>query len=83
MPPNASYPNHIKHLRARFGLTQARLAELMGTAHDIAACDAAYVALSRRLSLPLVTTDEPLVHHLAGTGLDVRWLGAWPEPCEL
>jgi predicted nucleic acid-binding protein len=55
----------------------------MGTAHEITACDAAYVALSRRLSLPLVTADEPLVHRLAGTGLDVRWLGAWPEPCEL
>jgi predicted nucleic acid-binding protein len=55
----------------------------MGMAHDITACDAAYVALSRQLSLSLVTADEPLVHRLTGTGLDVRWLGAWPESCEL
>jgi predicted nucleic acid-binding protein len=55
----------------------------MGMAHEITAYDAAYVALSRRLSLPPVTADEVLVNHLAGTGLDVRWLGAWPEPCEL
>jgi predicted nucleic acid-binding protein len=55
----------------------------MAVSHDITACDAAYVALSRRLSLPLVTADEVLVNHLAGTNLDVRWLGAWPEPCDL
>jgi len=46
--------------------------------YEITAYDAAYVALSERLSLPLVTADERLVQHLAGTGLDVRFLGDWP-----
>ncbi len=45
--------------------------------HDITAYDAAYVALSAYLSLPLVTADESLVRHLEGTPFDVRWLGAW------
>ena len=73
---------------ARLPLQSASTANLaeealaLAVAHDITACDAAYIALSRRLSLPLVTADEPLVHRLAGTNLDVRWLGAWPEPCE-
>lgn len=40
--------------------------------------DAAYAALAHRLSLPLVTADEALVRRLAGSGLDVRWLGEWP-----
>ena len=30
-------------------------------------------------SLPLVTADEALVRRMDGTGLDVRWLGQWPE----
>jgi len=47
--------------------------------HGITAYDAAYVALARRLSLLLVTADETLVRHLAGTLVDVRWLGKWPE----
>ena len=74
---------------ARLPLQSASMADLaeealaLAVAHDITAYDAAYVALSRRLSLPLVTADEVLVNHLAGTSLDVRWLGAWPEPCEL
>lgn len=46
--------------------------------HEITAYDAAYVALARRLSLPLVTADEALVRRLAGTSPDVRWLGKWP-----
>ncbi|MCG2767899.1 MAG: type II toxin-antitoxin system VapC family toxin [Anaerolineae bacterium] len=48
----------------------------VAVAHDITAYDAAYVALSGRLSLPLVTADEALVRRLAGTAFDVRWLGA-------
>jgi predicted nucleic acid-binding protein len=46
--------------------------------HGITAYDAAYVALARRLSLPLVTADESLVCCLAGASFDVRWLGEWP-----
>jgi predicted nucleic acid-binding protein len=42
------------------------------------AYDAAYVALAKKLSLPLVTADEALVRRLEGTDLDVRWLGEWP-----
>ena len=45
-------------------------------AYDISAYDAAYVALSARLGLPLITTDEQLVRALAGAPFDVRWLGA-------
>jgi len=48
----------------------------VAVAHDITTYDAAYVALSGRLSLPLVTADEALVRRLAGTAFDVRWLGA-------
>lgn len=50
----------------------------LALAREITAYDAAYVALSERLSLPLVTVDEKLVHRLAGKGLDVRFLGDWP-----
>jgi len=58
--------------------------ELAGEALEIAvapritAYDAAYVALAQRLSLPLVTADEKMVHQLEGTSLDVRWLAEWP-----
>ena len=57
-------------------LAEAALA--LAVAHEITAYDAAYVALTRRLSLPLVTADEALARHLAGADLDVRWLGKWP-----
>jgi predicted nucleic acid-binding protein len=86
-PPEAAQQDVVD--LARLPLQSASTADLaeealvLAVAHEITACDAAYVALARRLSLPLVTADEPLVHRLAGTGLDVRWLGAWPEPCEL
>lgn len=50
----------------------------IAVAHKITAYDATYVALSRRLSLPLVTADESLVRRLAGGPMDVRWLGEWP-----
>lgn len=51
----------------------------LAAAHGVSAYDAAYVALGRRLLLPVVTADETLVHRLAGSGLDVRWLGDWPQ----
>lgn len=44
----------------------------------IAAYDAAYAALGRALSLPLVTADEVLVGRLTGAPVAVRWLGEWP-----
>jgi predicted nucleic acid-binding protein len=42
------------------------------------AYDSAYVALARRLELPLVTADAALVQRFDGTGLDVRALAEWP-----
>jgi len=42
------------------------------------AYDSAYVALARRLALPLVTADEALVQRFEGTGVDVRSLADWP-----
>ena len=57
-------------------------AELAADALDIAlgyyisAYDAAYVALSARLGVPLFTANERLVRALAGAPFDVRWLGA-------
>lgn len=50
----------------------------IGVTHGITAYDAAYVALARWLTLPLVTADESLVRCLEETSFDVRWLGEWP-----
>jgi predicted nucleic acid-binding protein len=63
-------------------VSTAALVELalsLAVAHEIAAYDAAYAALGERLSLPLVTADEALVRRLTGSGLDVRFVGDWPE----
>lgn len=49
-------------------------------AHDITACDAAYVALAQQLALPLVTADARLARGLAPTTHDLRWLGDLPGP---
>jgi predicted nucleic acid-binding protein len=48
-----------------------RLAVTLG----ITACDAAYVVLSQRLAIPLVTADETLVKQLKGSQVDLRSLG--------
>jgi predicted nucleic acid-binding protein len=45
---------------------------------EIAAYDAAYVVLSQRLSLPLVTADEPLVKRFEETNFDIRFLADGP-----
>jgi predicted nucleic acid-binding protein len=58
--------------------TLAKDALTLAIAHGSTAYDAAYVALARRLSLPLVTADEALVRRFAGTNLDIRFLGDWP-----
>jgi predicted nucleic acid-binding protein len=50
----------------------------VAVAHKITAYDALYVALSRQLSLPMVTADKSLVRRLEGSSSDVRWLGEWP-----
>jgi predicted nucleic acid-binding protein len=47
--------------------------------HSATAYDAAYVALARRVSLPLVTADEGLVDRFDEGDADVRFLGDWPE----
>jgi len=62
-------------------VSTAALAEgalALAVEHGSTAYDSAYVALARRLSLPLVTADEALVRCLAETDLDVRFLGDWP-----
>lgn len=46
--------------------------------YGITAYDAAYVALSARLSLPLVTADKALIQRLEESPFDIRWLGEWP-----
>ncbi len=61
-------------------------AELVSEALDIAidyritAYDAAYIALARRLSAPLITADQKLVRTLAASPVPVRWLGDASRP---
>jgi len=68
----------------RLPLRVVSLADLVEEALTLAAArkvttyEAAYVVLSRRLSLPLVTADETLVRGLAESDLDVRFLADWP-----
>lgn len=57
-------------------LVEEALAPAM--AHDITICDAVYVALGQRLSLPPVTADEALARRLADTSVDIRSLADWP-----
>ena len=52
-----------------------RTALTLALEHGATAHDSAYGALAQKLALPLVTADEAQVRRLAGTGLDVRWLG--------
>ncbi|MBN1139683.1 MAG: type II toxin-antitoxin system VapC family toxin [Anaerolineae bacterium] len=63
-------------------VSTAALAEAalsLAIAWQITAYDATYVALADQLALPLITADEALVRKLAGSGLDVRFIGNWPE----
>ena len=46
--------------------------------HGSTTYDAAYVALARHLSLPLVTADEKLVDRFADADFDIRLLSKWP-----
>ena len=57
--------------------TQELVEEALQIALDqgITAYDVSYVALAGKLTLPLVTADEPLTRRLAGSEFDVRWLG--------
>ncbi|GIV67433.1 type II toxin-antitoxin system VapC family toxin [Caldilinea sp.] len=45
--------------------------------YDITTYDAAYAALARRISAPLITADQALLRKLTGSEIDVRWLGEW------
>jgi len=64
------------------GVPTAALVEsalLLAMTWEITATDATYVALADRLSLPLVTADASSARKLSGAGLDVRFIGDWPE----
>lgn len=52
----------------------------LALAHGITAYDACYVALARRLGVPLITADQRLERALAGAGLAVAGLGNWTPP---
>jgi predicted nucleic acid-binding protein len=62
--------------------TQALMTSALSiaTTHNITAYDAAYVALSQRLALPLITADEKLVRALQGSPYTVHWLGVYSIP---
>ncbi len=45
---------------------------------DVTAYDAIYAALARIVELPLVTADRKLSRQLAGSGIEVWWLGDLP-----
>ena len=42
---------------------------------NVTAYDASYAVLARSLQAPLVTADERLTRKLAGSGIEVLWLG--------
>jgi predicted nucleic acid-binding protein len=55
----------------------------LALAHSITAYDASYVALARRMGVPLITADQRLERALVGTGLAVAWLGNWTPPAAM
>jgi predicted nucleic acid-binding protein len=81
-PPEAAQQDVVELIQLPFQVvsTAALAGPALSLALDrgITAYDASYVVLADRLALPLVTTDEPLIRNLAGSGLDVRFLGDWP-----
>ena len=58
--------------------------EALGLAmdRDIAAYDAAYAVLARRLNVPLITADRPLVKRLRDTAIQVQPLDEWTPPSD-
>ena len=61
-------------------VSTAALAEealTLGVAHGSTAYDSAYVALARRLALPLVTADEALARRFVEAEPDVQSLRQW------
>jgi predicted nucleic acid-binding protein len=51
----------------------------LATHYNCSAYDAAYVALAKRLSLPLVTADMGLLRAFSHTDFDIRFVSDWPE----
>lgn len=78
--PPAAARQDLANLRAmgwRSVSTRDLVADALeiAVAYGVTAYDACYVALAKRLALPLVTADEALVRKMAATSHDVRWLG--------
>jgi predicted nucleic acid-binding protein len=67
-------------LRSRPTAELAADALEIALAYDISAYDAAYVALSARLGLPLITADERLARALVVKPFDVRSLSLFTGP---
>jgi predicted nucleic acid-binding protein len=52
----------------------------LALAHGITAYDGCYVALARRLGVPLISADQRLVHNVAVLAGTAVWLGSWTPP---
>ena len=52
----------------------------LAVTYAISSYDGCYVALARRLKLPLVTADEKLARTLSRTSSDIHWLATFPMP---
>jgi predicted nucleic acid-binding protein len=47
----------------------------LGLDYEISAYDACYVALADIIGCPLITADQRLIRQMAGSDMEVQWLG--------